>query len=118
MRFRPKLADFYSKKPEVPESAWPPIKKTHYVNLALIKPQAMKFGNDYVRQTVRGSIDDIFKDKEEISYEDAFDKHDDRSRIVIILEGRPGCGKTTLMHKLSQDWEKDIILNSCLFFLV
>ena len=78
----------------------------------------MNFGKDYVRQTVRGSIDDIFKDKEEISYEDAFNKHDDRSQIVIILEGRPGCGKTTLMHKLSQDWEKDLILNSCLFFLV
>jgi hypothetical protein len=121
MRFRPKLADFYSKKPEVPESAWPPIKKTHYVNLALIKPQAMNFGKDYVRQTVRGSIDDIFKDKEEISYEDAFNKHDDdtcRSRILIILEGRPGCGKTTLMHKLSQDWEKDLVLNSSLFFLI
>ena len=118
MKFRPNLADFYSKKPEVPESAWPPIKKTHYVNLALIKPQVMNFGKDYVRQTVRGSIDDIFKDKEEISYEDAFNKHDDRSRIVIILEGRPGCGKTTLMHKLSQDWEKDLVLNSRLFFLV
>ena len=118
MRFRPKLASFYSKKPEVPKSAWPPIKKSHYVNLALIKPQAMKFGNDYVRQTVRGSIDDIFKDKEEISYEDAFNKHDDRSRIVIILEGRPGCGKTTLMHKLSQDWEKGEVLSSYLLFLV
>ena len=118
MKFRPKLADFYSKKPEVPQSAWPPIKKTHYVNLALIKPQVMNFGKDYVRQTVRGSIDDIFKDKEEISYEDAFNKHNNRSRVLIILEGRPGCGKTTLMHKLSQDWEKGEVLSSYLLFLV
>ncbi len=118
MRFRPKLADFYSKKPEVPESAWPPIKKTHYVNLALIKPQAMNFGKDYVRQTIHGSIDDIFKDKEKISYEDAFNKYDNGSRILIILEGRPGCGKTTLMHKLSQDWGKGEVLNSYLLFLV
>lgn len=72
----------------------------------------MNFGEDYVHQTVRGSIDDTFKDKEEISYEDAFNKHDNGSRILIILEGRPGCGKTTLMHKLSQDWEKDLLLNS------
>ena len=34
------------------------------------------------------------------------------------MEGRPGCGKTTLMHKLSQDWEKKKILVSSLFFLV
>ena len=118
MRFRPKLADFYSMKPEVPESTWPPVKRTHYVNLALIKPQPMNYSKDYVRQTVRGSIDDIFKDKEEIKYEDAFNKHDDKSRIMIILEGRPGCGKTTLMHKLSQDWEKGEVLNSYLLFLV
>jgi hypothetical protein len=118
MKFRPKLANFYSKKLEVPESAWPPIKKTHYVNLALIKSQAMNFRKDYVRQTIHGSIDDIVKDKEEISYEDAFNEHDDRSGILIILEGRPGCGKTTLMHKLSQDWEKGIVLSSRLFFLV
>jgi hypothetical protein len=34
------------------------------------------------------------------------------------MEGRPGCGKTTLMHRLSQDWEKREILASSLFFLV
>ena len=118
MKFRPKLADFYCKKPEVPESTWPPVKKTHYVNLALIKPQPMNYSKDYVRQTVRGSIDDIFKDKEEIKYEDAFNKHNDNIRIMIILEGRPGCGKTTLMHKLSQDWEKGLVLQSYLLFLV
>ena len=118
MRFRPKLGDFYSKKPEVPETTWPPVKRTHYVNLALIKPQPMNYSKDYVRQTVRGSIDDIFKDKEEIKYEDTFNKHDDKLRIMIILEGRPGCGKTTLMHKLSQDWGKGEVLSSYLLFLV
>ena len=86
------------------------------MNLALIKQQAINFGKDYVRQTVRGSIDDIIKDKDEIKYEDAFNELDDGARVVV--EGRPGCGKTTLMHKLSQDWERGKVLTSSLLFLV
>ena len=116
MKFRPKLADFYSKKPEVPEGTWPPVKKTQYVNLALIKQAPINFSKDYVRQTVHGSIDDIIKDKKQINYEDAFAEVEDGA--LVVLEGRPGCGKTTLMHKLSQDWEKGEILASSLFVLV
>ena len=116
VKFRPKLADFYSKKPEVPEGTWPPVKKTHFVNLALIKQTAINFADDYVRQTVHGSIDDIIKDKKKIDYEEAFAELDDGA--LVVMEGRPGCGKTTLMHKLSQDWEKRKILVSRLFFLV
>lgn len=116
LKFRQKLADFYSKQPEVPEGTWPPVKTPHYINLALIKSKAINFGKDYVRQTIHGSIDDVIKDKDEIAYEDAF--NDLADGALVLLEGRPGCGKTTLMHKLSQDWEKQKVLASHLFILV
>ena len=95
---------------------WPPVKMRHYINLALIKQKEINFGKDYVRQTIHGSIDDVIKDKDEITYEDAFNDLEDGA--LVILEGRPGCGKTTLMHKLSQDWEKRKVLASRLFILV
>ena len=88
----------------------------HYINLALIKQKAVDFSKDYVRQTIHGSMDDVIKDKDEITYEDAFNDLEDGA--LVILEGRPGCGKTTLMHKLSQDWEKEKVLSSHLFVLV
>ena len=113
LKFRPKLADFYSKQPEVPEGTWPPVKMRHYINLALIKQKAIDFSKDYVRQTIHGSMDDVIKDKDEITYEDAFIDLEDGA--LVILEGRPGCGKTTLMHKLSQDWEKCSVLASRLY---
>ena len=116
IKFRPKLAAFYSKQPEVPEGTWPPVKMRHYINLALIKQKAVDFSKDYVRQTIHGSMDDVIKDKDEITYEDAFNDLEDGA--LVILEGRPGCGKTTLMHKLSQDWEKCRVLASRLFILV
>ena len=37
---------------------------------------------------------------------------------LIIIEGRPGSGKTTLIIEISRDWAKGVILQSKLFFLV
>ena len=117
MKHRPKLAAFYSHQPEVPEGTWPPVKKTQYINLALIRTeQAIDFNKEFLRQTIRGSIDDIMKDKDDIEYDEVFSEVDEGARLVF--EGRPGCGKTTMMNKVSQDWAKWKIFSSCLLFLV
>lgn len=117
MQHKPKLVAFYSHQPEVPEGAWPPIKKTQYINLALIKTeQSINFTKQFSRHTIRGSVDDIMKDKDNIGYNDAFEDTDDGDRL--LFEGRPGCGKTTLMSKVSQDWARENILSSSLLFLV
>ena len=49
-------------------------------------------------------MDDIFKDKEGITYKKAFGGLS--SKTCLLIEGRPGSGKTTLVHKFSQDWAK------------
>ena len=114
---RPKLASFYSHQPEVPEGAWPPTNKTQYINLALIKTdQVINFAKELLHQTIRGSIDDIMKDKDNIKYDDVFTEVEEGARLVF--EGRPGCGKTTMMNKVSQDWAKWKIFSSYLLFLV
>ena len=116
MKHRPKLAEFYSNQPEVPEGAWPPVKKTQYINLALIRTGQINFNKELSRQTIRGSIDDIMQDKDDIKYDEVFSEVDEGARLVF--EGRPGCGKTTMMNKVSQDWAKWKIFSSCLLFLV
>ena len=117
LKHRPKLAAFYSHQPEVPEDTWPPVKKTQYINLALIRTeQAIDFNKEFLRQTIRGSIDDIMKDKDDIKYDEVFLEVEEGARL--LFEGRPGCGKTTMMNKVSQDWAKWKIFSSCLLFLV
>ena len=117
LKHRPKLAAFYSHQPEVPEGTWPPVKKTQYINLALIRTeQAIDFNKEFLRQTIRGSIDDIMKDKDDINYDEVFIEVEEGARL--LFEGRPGCGKTTMMNKVSQDWAKWKIFSSCLLFLV
>jgi DNA polymerase III delta prime subunit len=117
LKHRPNLAAFYSHQPEVPEGTWPPVKKTQYINLALIRTeQAIDFNKEFLRQTIRGSIDDIMKDKDDIEYDEVFAEVEEGARL--LFEGRPGCGKTTMMNKVSQDWAKWKIFSSCLLFLV
>ena len=117
LKHRPKLSAFYSHQPEVPEGTWPPVKKTQYINLALIKTEKQAdFSKELLRQTIRGSIDDIMKDKDDIKYDEVFAKVEEGARL--LFEGRSGCGKTTMMNKVSQDWAKWKIFSSCLLFLV
>ena len=119
MKHRPKLAAFYSHQPEVPEGTWPPVKKTQYINLALIRTeQTIDFNNEFLRQTIRGSVDDIMKDKDDIKYDDVFTDPEVDEGARLVFEGRPGCGKTTMMNKISQDWAKWKIFSSCLLFLI
>ena len=98
-----KVKSIYLKQPDIPQDDWPPVRKSHYVNLALLKNAAIK-DDQFARFTIRGSLDDILKDKEELHFSDVFVNADMGHRI--LFEGRPGSGKTTLMHKISKDWAK------------
>ena len=117
-KYKKKLKDIYTAKPEVPEDTWPPVSIDTYINLALIKQQGIDNAGEYARCTIQGDADDLFKDKESIEYESVFDRLGSGARLLI--EGHPGSGKTTLVHKVSKDWAKGKLkLNNVrLLFLV
>ena len=94
------LVNRYSTQPEVPEDSWPPTGASTCINLALIKQGDIP--GEYARKTIQGDVDDIMTDKESIEYEAAFTNLESAARLLI--EGRPGSGKTTLVHKFSKDW--------------
>ena len=114
------LVDVYLAQPEVPVDSWPPRGATTYINLALIKPGNIEKAGEYARNTIQGNVDDIMADKEGIEYDMAFTNLKSVTRFLI--EGRPGSGKTTLVHRFSKDWSsgnpKLDIKNIELLFLV
>ena len=69
-----------------------------FVNLVLIKQK----GRSRCDYTIRGDVDDILENKKVVEYEEIFREH--KEGEVVLIEGRPGSGKTTLVHKLTQDW--------------
>ena len=110
------LRKMYSKQREVPRSTWPPVGTNTFINLVLIK-QSGEIARNY-DYSVRGDMDDIVKSKETVNYESVFSKYIEGG--LILVEGRPGSGKTTLVHKIARDWASggDMLTNAKLVFLV
>ena len=106
----------YSKQREVPRNTWPHVGTNTFINLVLIK-QSGEIAHKY-DYSVRGDMDDIIESKETVNYENVFSKYVEGG--LILVEGRPGSGKTTLVHKIARDWASggDILTNAKLVFLV
>ena len=96
------LVDRYCAQPEIPEDSWPPRSSNTYINLAMISQGNIEKAGEYVRNTIQGDMDDVLANKDSIEYEDVFTDLESGTRLLI--EGRPGSGKTTLVHKFSRDW--------------
>ena len=111
-----KLLDRYAHLKEVPNT-WPPVGASTFVELALIHNDRHHVNNNY-DYSIRGDMDDILERKRKAKYVDCFSSIE--NGILVLIEGRPGCGKTTLTHKITRDWARgpDILKGAQELFLV
>ena len=84
---------------KIPENSWPPKCNATFINLVLVKQKPMS-KCDY--STVQGDVDYILESKEVTNYEAVFREF--WKGKLLLVEGRPGSGKTTLVHKVTNDW--------------
>ena len=94
--------------------AWPPVKKNVFFSLALIKDNV----RPNWRTTFRGSVEDLLSGKDHLSYERLFEDVARLDKKFILIEGRPGSGKTVLMNKIICDWANHEVLDSYLVIFV
>ena len=100
------------KKPTT-SNQWPPSATKKFFRLAMIKTATVRRGcvdDRFVRMTITGKVDDILQEKYPIQLKDIF-KETEGQRKVILLEGAPGCGKSTLSVYICQQWEKGQLFN-------
>ena len=86
---------------------WPPPPTHKVFNLAIIGHQTIQRGpidEELVQLTLRGNVDDIMRRKSSIELKNLF-KLDNRRRKIILIEGAPGAGKSTLAWHVCQTWE-------------
>ena len=100
---------------EVPIDSWPPVSNYTFINLVLIKQSSISRCDYY---TVRGDMDDILESKEVVEYEEIFREY--REGALVLVEGRPGSGKTTLVHKVTRDWAtgRKVLQGAKMVFLI
>ena len=111
-----RLLENYRKLEELPKDSWPPRCANSFVELALIDINSNNVGEyDY---SVRRNMDDIIVKKDKIDYHQAFGTYE--SGALVVVEGRPGCRKTTLAHKLTRVWSRGekVLVGAELFFIV
>ena len=101
-----RLLDLYSVSNEVPSDSWPPSGTRTFINLVLI--ESSKELTDVTDYSVRGSADKTTAEREKVKYEQVFGEY--KGGELILLEGRPGSGKTTLVHKIIKDWTRGHVL--------
>ena len=92
---------------------WPPSATHKFFRLAMIKTETVKrehIDDKFVRMTITGKVDDILHQKYPIKLKNIFQETPDQ-RKVVLLEGAPGCGKSTLSVYISQQWEKGQLFN-------
>ena len=87
---------------------WPPVPTTKVIKLAMIKKETIQRGridDEFVRMSITGKVDDILHSKTPVDLENIFSDSED-GRKVILIEGAPGSGKSTLSLHICQEWGK------------
>ena len=86
---------------------WPPPPTLKVFNLAMISKGELRYGTDdeLVRLLLRGKVSDVVSRKNKVTLEQISDSLHSKGRKVILIEGAPGAGKSTLAWHLCKMWE-------------
>ena len=94
------------------EDQWPPPVTNKIFRLALVKADKLRTQNvpeEFLRQkTIAGKVDNVLEEAvENIELKDILQgKESDGKLKKVLLEGAPGCGKSTLSLQICHLWSK------------
>ena len=98
---------------QVSANKWLPSPTQKIFNLAIIKKETIQRGrvdDEFINKTIRGQVDDILLEKSPIELKDIF-KNIEGQRKVVLIDGAPGSGKTTLTVHICQQWGRGELFN-------
>jgi hypothetical protein len=92
----------------VVSNKWLPSPTRKFFKLAIIKKEGIQRGaleDELVRMTLQGQVDNILMKKSPIELKDLF-RNIEGKRKVVLIDGAPGSGKSTLTVHICQRWSE------------
>ena len=109
------LISLYSSLSEVPDDSWPLASAKTFIDLVLVRTNRSQ--HKYTNVFIENEMEALLGDKERVGYKDAFSQYE--CRALVLVEGRPGSGKTTLANRIAKDWaEGKVLKNTDRVFLI
>ena len=99
---------YRSRVPTFLSLQWPPPPTFKVFNLAMISQErVLQYGQneELVRLLLRGNVSGIMSRRNEVTLKKLSDEVCSKSRKIILIEGAPGAGKSTLAWHLCQKWD-------------
>ena len=86
---------------------WPPPPTRKVFNLSMISERELEYGTneELVRLLLRGNVSGVVNQRNQVTLEKISDNLHSKGRKVILVEGAPGAGKSTLAWHLCKMWE-------------
>ena len=101
--FRTYLKTVYKRSPISPDSKWPPTPSRKYISLTVVEGGHM-CRDEYIGHTLQGNI--AASKRKEISIEQILEAGGQDKLNLVLVEGAPGIGKSTLVWELCRKWEE------------
>ena len=92
---------------QVSAKKWLPSLTQKIFKLAIIKKEINQLGridDELVRKVIRGHVDDILLEKSPVELENILRNVIIGERRVVLIDGAPGSGKSTLSIHICQEW--------------
>ena len=103
--YRAYLKTVYKKSPIAADNKWPPTPSKAYISLALVEGEGCR--ENYIGHTLKGNIKEVLNNRKEISMEQILEADDNQQQPrLVLMEGAPGIGKSTLAWELCRKWEE------------